>query len=83
MSDTSDFEKQREAQHMDPDSNEPWQIVKQTEGLDADETRKVAGPDWEPGTQGDLDADTSPQGGAGSSGSGGSPNQNAETERTL
>ncbi len=54
----SDFDEKREQQHMDPDANEPWQIVKQTEGLDADETRRVAGPDWEPGTQGDVDAET-------------------------
>lgn len=49
-----DFERKREEQHMDPELNEPWQIAKQTEGLDADETRRVAGPDWEPGTEGDV-----------------------------
>ncbi len=83
MSDASDLEKQRESQHMDPDGNEPWQIVKQTEGLDADETRKVAGPDWEPGTQGDLDAETAEHSGGTMGRPGSARDQNADTERTL
>lgn len=54
----SDFDRMREQQHMDPDRNEPWQIAKQTEGMDADETRKVAGPDWDSDIEGDVgDAD--------------------------
>ncbi len=53
----NDFDRQRDEQHLDPDANEPWQIVKQTEGLDADETRRVAGPDWEPGVSGDVEAE--------------------------
>lgn len=50
----SEFDKMRDEQHMDPEANEPWQIVKQTEGMDADETRKVAGPDWDPSVRGDV-----------------------------
>ncbi|HEX8938823.1 MAG TPA: hypothetical protein VF763_01560 [Candidatus Limnocylindrales bacterium] len=37
--------------------DEPGQLTRQTEGLDADEIRRVAGPDWPAGTQGDLEVE--------------------------
>jgi hypothetical protein len=42
-------------------------LAQQTPGLDAEEIRRDAGPDWAPGTKGDLEADTSPAGGSGAS----------------
>jgi hypothetical protein len=35
--------------------NEPGALEKQTPGLDPDETRREAGPDWPAGTRGDLE----------------------------
>jgi hypothetical protein len=40
-------------------------LANQTPGLDAEDIRRDAGPDWPADTQGDLEADTSPAGGSG------------------
>jgi hypothetical protein len=60
-----------DVQHLEqrPPYDDDGVLAEQTPGLDPESIRREAGPDWPADTQGDLEADTSPAGGSGTSGS--------------